>query len=577
MGGAAVVLSLLLVGVAACGSPGSGSTGGGGAGTTTSSAGGTGGTGGAPVTSAYDPNHVIEVAITLAPADWDKLRYEANDLLAVSGGDCLSGPKDSVYNYYPGAVTIDGQDFAKIDVRKKGFIGSLSVSRPSLKLKLDAYDSKAHFFEAGKLTLNNIKQDTSYLRTCLAFELFAAAGVPSSRCSFAHVTVNGADLGIYANVESMDSARLGDLFGDGTGNLYEGVMSDFRPDWQDTYEKKTNTGSPDRSDLQAVTDALQAPDAELLAKLEPLVDIDAFLTFWSSEAMLASWDGYSNDQNNHLLYHDPASGKFSFLPWGPDATFGADDPFAPGDRPQSVVAASALPYRLYGLPDMREKYRTRLLELADKVLVSGPALAEIDRMEALLAPIADKGDGIWRADVEDVRSFVKGRPAVLQAEMANGPIDFPFKLAGTPCISKAGTVSGTFATKMDTLKKGNPFGTGSGAVHLDLGGMPADANTVGAAAGLSTSEATLTIVGVMAGGKLGIVVMLIDPSILKSNTDVPFDAQQVFGLYGTVDDNNDFQLLAMFDNGSVHFDKAGLKAGDELTGSFSSEAFSRAP
>jgi hypothetical protein len=577
-----VFLCLSLVGITGCGSDGATTTGGAGGSpsttsTTAGAGGGFGGAGGAAPTSAYDPAHVLEVALTLAPADWDKLRYEANDLQTITGGDCLAGPKPSAYNYYPAAVTLDGQAIAKIDVRKKGTLGSLSVSRPSLKLKLDAHDPKARFFEADKLTLNNLKQDSSLLRTCLALELFAASGVPSPRCSFAHVTVNGKDLGVYANVEGLDEAALGRLFTDGSGNLYEGVMSDFRPDWQDTYEKKTNTADPDRSDVEALTTALLAPDAELLAEVDPLVDLDAFLTFWASEAVLGSWDAYTNSQNNHFVYHDPKSAKLTFLPWSPDATFGDDDPFAAGGKPRSVYATSALPQRLYGLPEIRSKYRTRLLSLIEKMLVSGPAQAEIDRMEALLAPFVDAGDGAWKAEVEVVRQFVKDRPALLQAEVASGPVEYPFTLATSPCVVKRGTVSGSFATKMGTLEKNNPFGTGSGKVHLDLDSMPVDAGTVGSAISLSTSQATLTVVGVFAGGQIGIVVMLIDPSVFAPGADLPFDQQQVFGVYGTLDDQNDFHVEESFDNGTVHLDKAGPAKGDAVTGTFTTEAFGLQP
>ncbi len=576
--GAGVVFSLFLVGLSACGSPASGSAGGAGGDTTSSSSatGGTGGAGGPFVISAYDPNHVIDVALTMAPADWDALRHEANDLEAILGGDCLAGPKASVYDYYPAAVTIDGQEFPQIDVRKKGFIGSLSVGRPSLKLKLDAHDTTAHFFEASKITLNNVKQDSSLIRTCLAFETFAAVGVPAARCTFAHVTVNGSDLGVYANLESLGNDELAERFGDGTGNLYEGVVSDFRPDWEDTYEKKSNTADPDRSDLQALTDALQAPDAELLAKVEPLVDMDAFLSFWATESLIESWDGYTNGQNNHLAYHDPATGKLFFLPWGPDGTFGSDGGIPTAGRPLSVYATSELPRRLYGLPEVRAQYRTRVLDLVDKTLVSGPTLAEIDRMEALLAPLADKGDGAWKDQVELVRQWVKDRPSALEAELAAGPADYTFTPAGNPCLVSTGAVSGTFKTTMGTLEKNNPFGTGSGAVHFDLNAMPVDAGVVGAAAGMNGAQPTLLVLGALPGGKLAILVFLVDPTVLVPG-DAPLDLQSVFGVYGTTNAQNEFQSLGWLDNGSVHFDKGGLNANDEIAGTFTTDVFTPAP
>ena len=49
---------------------------------------------------------------------------------------------DSPYTYVEASVTIGGVAFPNV-VRKKGFIGSQSTSRPSLKIKLTHTDKKA--------------------------------------------------------------------------------------------------------------------------------------------------------------------------------------------------------------------------------------------------------------------------------------------------------------------------------------------------------------------------------------------------------------------------------------------------
>lgn len=562
-----IVFLLALTGAAACDSSGSGTQAGGAGGGGTGGAGG-GGAGGAGAT-AYDPAHMLEVAVTMAPADWDALRFQANDLEKLLGGDCLAGPKDSVFTYFPASVSIDGEEHPEVAVRKKGFVGSLSVSRPSLKIKLDEYDTAGHFFEADKLTLNNMKQDDSRVRTCLALELFASAGVPAPRCTFAHVTVNGQDLGVYANIESIGKSQLAARFEDGTGNLYEGSISDFRPEWVDTYEKKTNESDPDRSDLQALTDALQAPDAELLAKVEPLVDVDAFLTYWAMESILASWDGYTGNQNNHLVYHDPQSGQFHFLPWSPDATFDAANPFAVGVSPQSVFATGALPNRLYALPEIRTKYRERVLSLLDQVMKADVILAEIDRMEALITPYAGASEAAWKVELDAVREFVQGRAGVLQAELADGPVDFAPPLAPVPCVAGVGTAAGSFATTMGTLGASNPFATGTGALHLDLYGMVADALNVGAMAGPDNNSVSVTVLGSMPGGQYALLVFFIDPSVLVEGADLPFDPQQVFGVAGTVVGGDQFQILGFLSGGTLHIDKFGPNDGDPFEGTFS--------
>jgi len=75
--------------------------------------------------------------------------------------------------------------------------------------------------------------------------------LPASRCNFANVTVNGQNLGVYVNVEEIKEPMLARQFTNTTGNLYEGVLSDFRPQFVNTFEKKTNEDDPSRADLDA--------------------------------------------------------------------------------------------------------------------------------------------------------------------------------------------------------------------------------------------------------------------------------------------------------------------------------------
>lgn len=136
------------------------------------------------------------------------------------------------------------------------------------------------------MTLNNAQQDPSIVRQCLGYALFAKAGLVAPRCNFAHVKVNGTDLGVYAHVEAIDKDLLRRRFDKAGGNLYEGTLSDFNPTFERTFDLKNTV--VDRSDLAAVTAALTAPDAELLARLEPLVDVTSSSTSGRSRRCYAT-------------------------------------------------------------------------------------------------------------------------------------------------------------------------------------------------------------------------------------------------------------------------------------------------
>jgi len=257
------------------------------------------------------------------------------------------------------------------------------------------------------MTLNNNAQDTSQIDQYLAYRIFASAGVPAPRCNFARVTVNGKYLGIYSHVEPIDKAFLKRHFANNDGNLYEGVRSDFRPIWVQTFQKKTNKKTSSRADLQAVVDVLFSDDESWLEKLDAVVDIDAFISLWAIEVLISHWDGYSGNMNNYYLYHDPSGGEFHFIPWGADEAFGRGNPFIDYQPPESVKAEGIVARRLYNLPITRQKYRARLAELLTTVWDENLLLEEIDRVESLLKGSIHVPQSQFEADLDKVLDYIR--------------------------------------------------------------------------------------------------------------------------------------------------------------------------
>ena len=103
------------------------------------------------------------------------------------------------------------------------------------------------------------------------------------------MTAQGKDLGIYSHVEAIKKPFLSRVFGDDSGNLYEGQISDFNDGLVSTFQVKTNELENDQSDLEAVVTALEADDAALWDALDAVIDMDAFLTFWAMEVLVGHW------------------------------------------------------------------------------------------------------------------------------------------------------------------------------------------------------------------------------------------------------------------------------------------------
>src|SRR5688572_7438758 len=81
----------------------------------------------------YDPERRLEIAIEMAPGDWETLREEGFSLFEFQRGEA----GDFDYTFFDASVSIDGTRVDAASVRKKGGLGSLSRLRPSLVIDLD--------------------------------------------------------------------------------------------------------------------------------------------------------------------------------------------------------------------------------------------------------------------------------------------------------------------------------------------------------------------------------------------------------------------------------------------------------
>ena len=101
-----------------------------------------------------------------------------------------------------------------------------------------------------------------------------------------------------------------------------------------------------------------------------------------------------------------------------------------------------LPSRLYGLPEIRTRYFARLRELLDTVWDESAIIAEIDRFAAVLSPHANE---TW---VENLRTYVRGRRGMIEAELAMGePVwDFPLSFPDDQCFTTQPEMHASFST-----------------------------------------------------------------------------------------------------------------------------------
>lgn len=142
--------------------------------------------------------------------------------------DDWDGFIDTVENeeYSVCSLVIDGEAFKNVAIRGKGNTSMSSVSqmnsdRYSFKVEFDHYDSTKTYYGLDKLCLNNIIQDNTYMKDYLAYTLMGDFGVAAPLCSYAYITVNGEDWGLYLAVEGVEEAFLQRNYGSDYGELYK--------------------------------------------------------------------------------------------------------------------------------------------------------------------------------------------------------------------------------------------------------------------------------------------------------------------------------------------------------------------
>ncbi len=157
-------------------------------------------------------------------------------------------------------ITIDGEKYANIGIRAKGNssltqVDSLNSSRYSFKVELDHYQDGSSYYGLDKFCLNNIIQDNTYMKDYVSYQLMNQFGVNAPLCSYAYITVNGQDWGLYLAVEGVEDSFLKRNYGDDFGNLYKpdsmnmgGGRGNGKKFNQEDMEKMKETLSSDMQD-----------------------------------------------------------------------------------------------------------------------------------------------------------------------------------------------------------------------------------------------------------------------------------------------------------------------------------------
>jgi len=357
----------------------------------------------------------------------------------------LAGVLGWDFEWSAGNVELGGRRFTNAAVRIKGngtYLSSLHGNKRSFKVDLNRHVPGQKLAGLDELNFHNLINDSSCLSDTLAYEFFRAAGVPAPRTSFAYLSVTVAGkwdrhpLGLYALVEPVDGDFLRDRFGTApvplfkpvTYQLFEDVGNDWA-DYAEVYDLKTEATDAQRRRVVELARLVSgADDAEFARRIGDYVELDAFARFLACEVLLANYDGFLSDGQNFYVYLDPATGRFGFIPWDQDLSWGGFFLLATARERERAsiwhpwVGRHRFLERMLGVEEFRARYRRQLESLLAGAFVPERLHRRIDELAAVVrGPVAAESDFRLSRFEMAVRE-APAPPPPGKAEGANRPV-----------------------------------------------------------------------------------------------------------------------------------------------------------
>jgi spore coat protein H len=308
-----------------------------------------------------------------------------------------------------GTIDFGDAHFERVGARFKGngtFVNSQHTYKRPFKIDLNRNNKSQKLAGRTTLNLHNLTADASCLSDTLAYEFFRDAGVPASRTAFARVRLSienrFADriLGLYVIVENPDAQWAREQFGYDGVALFKPVtyelFKDLGEDWnayEGIYDPKTKIKPKQYRRVIALAKLLtHASKAQFDQGIGEFIDLEEFARFLACQVILSNYDGFLSNGQNYLMYLDPDTDKFGFVPWDLDHCWG-EFPFV-GTVQQRERASIWHPWvgenrfleRMLAVPKVRELYRRELTRVRDTLFVPDRLSQRLDELATIVRP-----------------------------------------------------------------------------------------------------------------------------------------------------------------------------------------------
>lgn len=376
-------------------------------------------TGGAPSTGLYNESNLREV----------NLQFNQGNYWQTLGNNYGTGINIMA------TMTADGDVLDSVGVRFKGntsYFATGNSEKKSFAIATDEFNSSRDWKGYSTLNFNNWFLDPSAMREVF-FLNSIRHHIPAAQANWVKLSINGADWGLYANVQqvnkdflkewflSNDGARwrantptTGGGWGDGTA-----ALNDLGSDTA-TYQQYYTLSSSDISDpWPKLVDGCQAlattPTSNIVDGLDTYFDLDRTLWTLASEILFADDDGYVfKGKMDYYVYYEPETGRLVPLEYDGNTVMEAQSydwsPFYNGDNVNYPLCN-----RLFANLELRQRYLAHLRTLMEDVLEPVSASQRLTDYASFIAAEVQSDPKKFTtynefvADVEELQHWVSDR------------------------------------------------------------------------------------------------------------------------------------------------------------------------
>lgn len=321
-----------------------------------------------------------------------------DSLVAYKAEDNQSG----IENYIAATVIVDSIQLDSVGIR---FRGNSSYNHPGTKkpiqLDFNEFISGQKLNGLKKLNLNNSFLDPTQIREKLFLDILNHWNVSAPRCTFAKVYFNGAYIGLYKALETINSDFIEKKFGNNDGNLYK-CEPDMPLSWEgwnqnayyDNCELKNNLQANDWSNL--VTFIHYTANQSILnfeSQIRNYFNIDEYLRAYAANVVFGNLDSYVYLAHNYYLYHNTSTNQFEWITWDVSLAFGV---YA------MLIVPNSVDFKIDYLPNnartsrplhffiqntlLREQYNSQVCYLIKNYFRPGYLFQKIDSIASVIRP-----------------------------------------------------------------------------------------------------------------------------------------------------------------------------------------------